>query len=418
MNDPELLVSAFLHRYPVANCVLACSGGLDSMVLLDLLYRSGKKIKVLHVNYGLRGEASEADEALIREVCAKKRVALSVLNVNLYEELKLHGGNLQQKARDRRYAFFREQTSAEDGLFMAHHLDDQIETFFLALARGGGIRALACMPEKKGIFCRPLLSVTKESLRQYASENNVRWREDQSNQGLGYSRNKWRNGFIPQIEKSFPGIRTEIPFLVHCFQEKLNEIQIKANEFLESFRESHAIPFDWFKLDGGEVVDELLRKLMFSHGLSKELPKLMRAQKGARLTLSHESYRMVYREEDHFYFSVDTNVELPSIVIETVNSLPDQFDKWTIYLNPEKISGKLRIRRWKKGDRIKPIGVRGSKLISDILSDAKVPSHLRSDQLVLHDDEKILWCVGQAISADVSASVDTTILKVYILAEH
>lgn len=382
------------------------------MVLLELLCRSGKKLKVLHVNYGLRGEASEADEALIREVCFEKGIALSVLNVNLYEELKLHGGNLQQKARDRRYAFFEEHTASEDGLFMAHHLDDQIETFFLALGRGGGIRSLACMPEKKGIFCRPLLSVTKERLRQYAAENNVRWREDQSNQGLGYSRNKWRNVFLPQIEKSFPVIRTEVPFLVSCFQEKLNEIQIKANEFLESFRESHVIPFDWFKLDGGDVVAELLRTLMFSHGLKNELRKLIRANKGARLALSHESFRMVYREEDHFYFSVDLNFELPTIGIEPVTSLPDQFDKWTIYLNPEKIKGNLRLRHWQKGDRIKPIGVRGSKLISDILSDAKVPSHQKSDQWVLHDDEKILWCVGHAVSIEAIAARNTKKMKV------
>jgi tRNA(Ile)-lysidine synthase len=412
MNELSTIVSSFLERYPVNSCFMACSGGVDSMVLLDLLLKTGKKVNVLHVNYGLRGEASNADELLVREVCAERGLSLSILKVNLYEELKLSGGNLQQRARERRYAFFDDQVRPEDGLFMGHHLDDQFETFFLALSRGGGIRSLACMPEKKGIYCRPLLSVTKESLLTYAKENNISWREDVSNNELRYSRNKWRNLFLPLIEKSFPKLKTEISFMIACFQEKLNLIQSRASELRLVFEESQAIPFQWFKAEEGEVVAELLRMLSFSHGLNDELFKLLRADKGARLELKHHHFQTVYREKDHFYFSIDAELGLPKVVAEIVDFLPERFDKWIIYLDPDKLVGNLKLRYWKKADRIKSIGINGSKLISDVLSDAKVPSFSKAKQLVLHDDVKILWCIGYAVSREAIATSDSHKIKV------
>lgn len=412
MIDFSKLIDSFLEKHSLNSCFLACSGGVDSMVLLDLLLKTGKNVEVLHVNYGLRGEASDADEALIREVCKEMDLPLSVLKVNLYEELKLNGGNLQQKARELRYRFFNDSVAHGNGLFMGHHLDDQLETFFLAVSRGGGIRSLACMSEKKGIYCRPLLSVSKKDLLNYAKQNNVRWREDSSNSEIHYSRNRWRNIFLPSIERSFPNMKTEVTSLIACFQLKLGEIQTRVNEFLTLFQQSRTIPFYWFEIEDGEVVTELLRILSFSHGLTNELSKLMRADKGARLVIKHPYFRAVYRENDHFYFSIDVETELPKVVLEFVDFLPEHFDKRTVYFDADKIVGNLQLRRWRKGDRIKPIGVKGSKRISDILSDAKVPAFSKAEQLVLHDDVRILWCVGYAVSEEVIATAYSRILKI------
>jgi tRNA(Ile)-lysidine synthase len=412
MSELNEHLLSFLAQHLVDRCLVACSGGVDSMVLLDLLIKSGIEVKVLHVNYGLRGESSDLDEQVIRTYCEQHQLALEVLRVDLYSDLKQQGGNLQQKARDIRYAFFANHLKEGDGVFLAHHLDDQIETFFLGLSRGGGIRALSCMAEHRGTTYRPLLRFSKKELIRYAEEQHLPWREDQSNQELSYARNKWRNVFLPELEKTFPDLRSAIPMLVLLFQERLKLVQQKAGEFKESFMHNDTLPFTWFEEEEGEVVAELLRLLGFHYSIHEELRKLMHAEKGAHLKPSHTNYQCIYRESDHFFFVKDTALQVPELIIAYVDVLPANFDKMTLYLDPDKIAGKLKIRPWQPGDRIKPIGLKGSKLISDVLSDAKVPAHQKGTQLVLHDDKKILWCIGYTVSREAVATPFSKKVKV------
>lgn len=412
MNDLNRHVANFLDEHPVKRCLIACSGGVDSMVLLDLLRKSGKELLVLHVNYGLRGEASDLDEALIRDYCSQHELSFESKRIDLYSVLKSEGGNLQNKARDIRYAYFESHFQEGDGIFMAHHLDDQIETFFMALSRGGGIRALSCMAEKRLPFYRPLLSFSKAELISYANTNNVAWREDQSNDQLTYARNKWRNLFLPELRKVFPEIGTDVQILIKQVQLRLQEIQSKARSLQMEFKQKGILPFEWMELEEGEAVTELLRLSRFSHGLFDELLKLKNADKGARIQLDHADYDIVYRESDHFRFTIHEKSLIPELLISRLDVLPSFFDKNTIYLDPEKISGQLYIRTWQIGDRIKPIGINGSKLISDILSDAKVPTFEKSAQLVVHDDKKILWCVGHAVSREALATIHSEKIRV------
>jgi len=404
MSDLLKHAMQFLSTHHVDRCIVTCSGGVDSMVLLDLLRKSGKEILVLHVNYGLRGEASALDEALIQDYCSQHQLPFKSKRINLYSILRSEGGNLQQKARDNRYAYFETHFQEGDGIFLAHHLDDQIETFFMALTRGGGIRALSCMAEQRNHFYRPLLSIEKAALMAYAQKNDVPWREDESNDSLTYARNKWRNTFLPEIKNVFPEITVEVQELVNQFQLNLQRVQLKAEALLEEFDQNGIIPFEWMEQEEGEVVTELLRLKGFSHGVVDELRKLKNAGKGGRIKLDHAKYTIVYRESDHFRFSSNEKFNLPELVIHHVDVLPPSFDKKTIYLDPEKINGKLAIRTWQSGDRIKPIGIHGSKLISDILSYAKVPASEKASQLVVHDDFKILWCVGYAVSREAVAT--------------
>jgi tRNA(Ile)-lysidine synthase len=412
MSELNEHLSSFFAQHSVDRCLVACSGGVDSMVLLDLLVKSGREVTVLHVNYGLRGEASYLDEQVIRTYCEQHQVAFEVLRVDLYSDLKQQGGNLQQKARDIRYAFFADHLKEGDGVFLAHHLDDQIETFFLGLSRGGGIRALSCMAEHRGTTYRPLLRFSKKELIRYAEEQHLSWREDQSNQELSYARNKWRNVFLPELEKTFPDLRSVIPRLVFLFQERLKIVQHKAAAYQDSFLYNNTLPFTWYEEEEGEVLAELLRMLGFHYSLIEELRKLIHAEKGAYLKLSHSTYQCVYRESDHFFFGKVTTLQVPELITAYVDVLPAHFDKMTLYLDPNKIAGELKIRPWQPGDRIKPLGLKGSKLISDVLADAKVPAHQKRDQLVLHDDEKILWCIGYTVSRETVATPFSKKVKV------
>ena len=141
---------------------IACSGGLDSMVLLALFCKLELDVNVLHVNYKLRGQDSEDDEKFVRKFCQSKSIKCEVRQIDLNEHLK-SGGNLQQKARDFRYKWFQEIANGSDNnrIALAQHADDQVETFFINLARKSGIMGLACMPEENNGIIRPLLPFKK-----------------------------------------------------------------------------------------------------------------------------------------------------------------------------------------------------------------------------------------------------------------
>jgi tRNA(Ile)-lysidine synthetase-like protein len=166
--------------------------------------------------------------------------------------------------------------------------------------------------------------------------------------------------------------------------------------------------------------NELFRQLEQKAGIQVEVEKLRIAQKGKKVALSTNSfqYSSMIREGDDFVFVKESNTYnfTQNLIIEEVDHLPSTFSKEIIYLDSNKIKGKLNVRKWEIGDRMKPLGMKGSKLLSDIIKDAKTPSHLKKDILIVEDEEKILWCVGIKISSEAIAMDDTKeILKVSLI---
>jgi len=195
--------------------VAAVSGGADSMVLLELLAQLrvllDLDLHVAHVNYGLRGEASQRDEALVRARCK----ALDVyLHVEQTDEIKPTTPNLEERARDVRHAFFKE-TAEEIGataIVLGHTQDDQVETLLLRLLRGSGLLGLVGMQssERSGEFTllRPMLGLTRDAVRRYAHERGIPHREDASNRDLRFARNRVRHMLLPMLTKYFnPNVR-------------------------------------------------------------------------------------------------------------------------------------------------------------------------------------------------------------------
>jgi tRNA(Ile)-lysidine synthetase-like protein len=149
-----------------------------------------------------------------------------------------------------------------------------------------------------------------------------------------------------------------------------------------------------------------------------EFAKLRSSEKGKLLACSHKLFRSIIREDAYFYFQKEERFAiLPKLQIEEVNVLPVVFTKQEIFVDPTKIKGEIAVRRWKEGDRMKPLGIKGSKLISAILSDAKIPYHARRLQLVVHDEEKILWCVGMTVSREATSklTMDNLQLKIRLI---
>lgn len=414
MNKLEKHISQLIGNDQFSHYFVACSGGVDSMVILHILHKLGKRVSALHVNYLLRGEDSENDQKHVEEWCRKRNVPCHVKRVDLNRYLKEKGGNLQDEARKVRYSYFNTfKLKSNFRIVLGHHADDQVETFFLNLARGSGIMGLSCMLPEHNRVLRPLLPFSKDEIIAYARENDVQWREDVSNSSSKYNRNKLRNIILPELKKAIPSLQESVLLLTRTFQETQQTIEVAASEFVLKIEEENRLPFAAFDAMNEFEIIEVLRQLDIPSGVRSELLKLRTSEKGKRIDLENEKYTNIVREADHFYFTcISQASELPRFEITHVNELPETYTKSVVYLDPAKIKGVITMRVWKVGDRMRPIGLKGSKLISDILTDAKVPNHLRTQQMILCDDEKILWCIGLAVGRDAVAGNDGEIIRV------
>lgn len=414
MNSLQQHIKQFIQAFEHEKLFVACSGGIDSMVLLDLLSTVHTHIHVLHVNYHLRGEDSNLDQQLIEKECTKRNIPFTVLDVDLKAELKSNNGNLQDKARKVRYNFFEKQLSIKPSkLVVAHHQDDQIETFFINIARKSGIMGLSAMLPIHNKVLRPLLSISRADIIQYAHEKGVKWREDKSNLENTYQRNKWRNVFLPLIEKENSAIKESVLFLIEKFQETQSILENKVSDLNLQISATGVLSFKEFDKLSMEELFELLRQLSLgTTGNIKELQKLRLSEKGKKLTLQQNNFTEIICEDSYFFFKKNELNTLPRLKLTSISQLPLTFNKESIYLNKAKINGELVLRYWKIGDRIEPIGLNGSKLISDIITDAKVPHYERNQQLVLCDDVTIHWCVGLCIGKNAIAKSGDDIIHV------
>lgn len=184
---------------------VAVSGGVDSMVLLDVLSRAGHRVSVLHVDHGLRGEESDGDRTFLEAYCQERGIVFRFQPVDVLGSIA-PGRSKQMVARELRYTWFR-QVHAEDGLpiAMGHHADDDVETLFVNLLRGTGVQGWAGIPPEQGPFVRPLLATHRKDIQAYANERGIPYREDSSNRSPDHLRNRIRSELLPIIEDIRPG---------------------------------------------------------------------------------------------------------------------------------------------------------------------------------------------------------------------
>ncbi|MDD2982433.1 MAG: tRNA lysidine(34) synthetase TilS [Crocinitomicaceae bacterium] len=376
---------------------LGCSGGVDSMVLFHLLRENNFKFTVLHVNYQLRGADSEGDEKWVKETCERFDIPFKVRKVDTPQLLQ-EGGNLQELTRKIRYAWFQEllDQNPDSLVALAHHQDDQIETFFQHIARKSGIIGMACMLYEHEHFIRPLLLHSKTEILAYAKENQVEWREDISNSQSKYTRNKLRNILIPEMEKSVPNLSEAVITLVKAFQQTQLFLESEAAETIQKIRTSNQWEFENFDITSEVIQVEILRQLGIRASILFELQKLRKTQKGRKISIDGME---IWKENSHFGIYPISDFVLPKLEITEVNELPNAFSKNTLYLDGNKIKGKLKLRKWEKGDQIQALGVNGSTLISKVLTGAQISSREKENALVLCDDESVLWCVGHKVSS-------------------
>ena len=214
--------------------LLTVSGGVDSMVMLSLFVRCGYSVGVAHCNFQLRGAESDEDEVLVREEAARCGVPFYNRRFETAAEMERTGESMEMAARRLRYAWFDELSRAEGytAVAIAHHADDSIETFFINLLRGTGLRGLTGISTQVGKIIRPLLFASRREILEYAAANHIPYREDSSNRSTKYLRNKIRLGLIPRIRE----INPKFTSLMCRNLARLTDAQLFINHGIERIR--------------------------------------------------------------------------------------------------------------------------------------------------------------------------------------
>lgn len=394
-------VNEIISKHPASHYILACSAGVDSMVLFHTFLAHQLPFSVAHVNYKLRGEDSEADARMIRELCVLHRIPFHERTLDLGEQLRLEGGNLQQEARAIRYQFFKELVGeAPDVLIVtAHHQDDQIETFFLHLFRNSGLAGLAGMHELRGGILRPFLTIPKSEIIAYAQAHGIRWREDKSNADSKYQRNAIRLDVIPTLEKLNPSIKEHVLMLQNACYQSFLEVFEKAKILSVQWKNQGFIPIKDLAQDLTLLV-EAFKILEIEPRFIPSIMQLADAENNKRVHLAHNSlgYQELIKFKDKLYLIDDTPCIDFSFTLALVESLPVQFNTLTFYLDRHQVEGELKLVRGKSMESFVPVGMNSAKSVNAILKDHGIPAFQRLDWPVLYVDDQLIGIPGVSLN--------------------
>lgn len=403
--------------------LLAISGGVDSVVLAHLLSINGFQFSLAHMNFQLRGEDSEKDQQLVEELAEKYNVSCYIEKVKILKAETKVGESTQMQARSLRYQWFNKLMLANGYHFLltAHHAEDSLETVLLNLTRGTGIRGMRGIVPMHDKIGRPLLFADKSSIRKYAVEQNLIWREDISNQSDNYRRNEIRHHVMPKLLAQNPNLFSvfnntslKLRAAEEAFEEKV--MQIKS----EFTREVNSRLLINKTLLDGKFAQVYLAEIVKPYGFTlQQLEAFSFTHTGARL--ENEIFCLVADREELIVFLRDDNNRTDktysisdnegiisgiiagnrfSLMWEPCNKEEVDFsqNRNVAFLNADNLEMPLLVRPWSGGDKFQPLGMKGKKKISDFLIDEKVALPDKAKQLVIESGNEIIWLVNHRIS--------------------
>lgn len=405
---------------------VAVSGGIDSMVLLHVMRSLGHPCSVLHVDHGLRGAESEADRDFVEAHCRQEGIPFKWKRVDAAAFARANARSIQMAARDLRYAFFAEAWQERSHrVALAHHADDSVETLLMHLMRGVGIDGWSTIPPVSGIHVRPLLAVDRSAISAYALENGIRYREDSSNTENKYLRNRVRQELLPLMEAMRPGARRAMSRAVKL----LRELE-RAGEAVRSVESlglsaSHELIIPFAAIENSPTPTVLLHHMLRHIGfhpdaLERLHDAVLERRTGAefiaggwRAVIDRERVIVGPAHADHLAFTIDRHQAAGafggfrwSFSEDGPFAVPDSMDE--ALLDADHLDFPIEMRPWRSGDRMRPIGLGGTKLISDILIDAKVPRTRKDMAYVLVSGGEIAWLAGHRIGEGFQAAEATT----------
>lgn len=417
---------------PIDTLLVGVSGGIDSIVLLDLLHRTGLAFAVAHCNFRLRGEESDRDEIFVKELAGRYEKPYFSQAFDTAEFATEHGISIEMAARELRYEWFEEIRRIHhfDWIAVAHNSDDQAETFFLNLARGTGISGLTGIKAVNGKVVRPLLFASRKEIESYASAHKLLFREDSSNALTVYQRNRIRHLLLPIMEELNPSFRASM-------QETIGHLRDASSIFYQAIERARdrvtlinsgsdlTLSLSELKLLSplSTYLFEFLKPFHFNGDVVKEIVKALEGQSGKqffsmthRVVLDREVLlvqKLTELSDARFYLDEDcermehpiklmisSQIRTDSLNLNTVTS--------TALIDKDKLQFPLILRRWQKGDSFQPLGMKGIKKLSDFFVDEKFSLTDKENCWLLTNGEEIIWIVGVRLDDRYKITPDTT----------
>lgn len=380
------------------------SGGGDSVALLDIAHRLGAAVYALHVNYALRPD-SQLDEALVQQLCGERNIPLTVEQVRLSTE----GGNLQERARDTRYALA--EDLAKGDFAAAHTASDQAETVLYRLAVSPGSRALHGMAPRRGRLVRPLLGVTREEVREYLRAQGLEYREDPSNADRRFARARVRHDVIDALRELSPAAERTIAETARQLRDEAEVLDAVVAEAVKELGGGPAVLLAALREHPPAVRRLVLRELAGRTLSTRELDEILAlGERGTKSLDLGDGLRAV-SEYGTLRFSRTADAATPDPVELTVPGRA-RFGGWQIEARlggrgdvaVTNLGPNLTVRAWHDGDRMRPAGLGGSKSLQDLFTDRKVPRALRHTLPVFATAGEIVWVAGVAVDERFAAA--------------
>jgi tRNA(Ile)-lysidine synthase len=406
---------------PYDRLLVAVSGGLDSVVLCELLFRAGFDFVIAHCNFRLRGEESERDEQFVSQLGIKYGREVLVQSFDTTAYAAEHKLSIQVAARQLRYDWFRE-ILADWGtgvVLTAHHLDDNIETLLMNFFKGTGITGLRGILPRQGAVVRPLLFAGRADLEQFALDAGLSWVEDSSNQSDKYTRNYFRHRVIPLVQEVYPGALQNLAGNIGRFREieivYRRAIDQQLKKLLEFRGTEVFIPVLKLKLSSplATLVYELITPFGFSAQQTSAVIALLDSDSGKYVC---SATHRILRNRNWLIISPLQTREAANILVAAGDSvvsyeqgelrlqqLPlarvpgDIGDSSIAWLDAVDIQFPLLLRKWQVGDYFYPLGMRKKKKLARLFIDSKLSLGDKEKIWVLEMNKKIIWVVGMRI---------------------
>ena len=422
--------------------LVALSGGADSVALLLALKKLGYKVEAAHCNFHLRGEESDRDEDFCKNLCRGLDIKLHLAHFDTQANASLHGISIEMAARNLRYYYFEAllKDINASAVCVAHHKEDSAETLLLNLVRGTGIEGLTGIKSKNNRIVRPFLCVRRNEIINYLEQQNQSFVTDSSNLVNDVQRNKIRLDVMPLLQTINPLV------VEHLNQtgEYIEEVTSILNTALEQMQDRVVL----LKTEGQTIVDierlekeqsssylmwYILKNYAFNAAQIKQIlcglkTSVGRVWESATHALTINNNKIIveplftcYTKEYHLIEEglYHLNSKLSIEIKQEPYSIDNGFSKdpKDVWIDADKVVFPLSIRLIKEGDRMIPLGMKGSKLISDMLTDTKVSYFDRQRQYVLlNNDQQIIWLVGRRIDDRYKITSSTkTVLKIKLL---
>lgn len=436
-------VDTYIKKHKLLNAsnlyLVALSGGADSVALLLLLKEHGFNVHAAHCNFHLRGAESDGDEAFCVELCRQLGVELHRAHFNTHEYAELHKVSIEMAARELRYRWFEQlrQDIGAAGICVAHHRDDSVETVLLNLVRGTGLRGLTGIQPRNGSILRPLLCVSRAEIEDFLAKRGQKYVTDSTNLETDVLRNKVRLQVLPLLRELNPAVVENIQRMTEHVSEAQAVLDAVISQYkngnslelseLDKYCSSEYIAFEWLKNYGfnGSQVRQILDAECGGMVHSEQGYDALKDRGRLIVEPALPPFKPMRIPEEGTYVLKSSTTESGR---ETTGNETFRVRKCAVYISKKphiatldaaKVRFPLTVRRVGEGDWMQPYGMKGRKLLSDLMTDLKMTVFEKRRQLVVVDSQGIVvWAVGLRIADFVAVSDATTAVIEVVFSEQ